>query len=177
MGLVCASIKLRSASLHLGRLTQTCARKDHAMNALARQPWAAALVAALLATSGLAAFAAEAQIPKAALAPENPAALEFLLAAAAKDFALPGSPHPTGIRRVRLGRLHEPSGPGIPILCGSFLAGGASGSAEWIPFATIQTGDYEQWVGSQAQGYCGQPVRWSQGDHAQALLERVRGKK
>jgi hypothetical protein len=177
MGLVCASIKRWSAGLPLCRLTKTTARNEHAMNALAPHLRAAALVAALLAAFGLPATAAEVQAPKAALASTDLAALEFLLAAAAKDFALPGSPHPTDIRHTRFGRLHEPSGPGIPILCGSFRAGSASGRAEWIPFATIQTGDYEQWVGSQAQGYCGQRIQWSKGDHAPAVLDRVRGKK
>jgi hypothetical protein len=37
----------------------------------------------------------------------------------------------------------------------------ASGGQAEVPFATLKTGDYEQWLGGQAAGLCAQPtITW-----------------
>jgi hypothetical protein len=100
--------------------------------------------------------------------------VESLLAAAAKDFALPGSPHPVGIRQARVGRMPDGSGNYNYLLCGKFLPVDKQGTKEWVPFATIMTGDYEQWLGGHASSYCLQrQIKWYKADQSSALLKRI----
>jgi hypothetical protein len=66
------------------------------------------------------------------------------------------------------------TGRDLYILFGSFSASVSDGPAAWTPFATIKTGDYEQWLGGQAQGLCDMPeIAWLPGDGTRRLTERV----
>jgi hypothetical protein len=40
------------------------------------------------------------------------------------------------------------------MLCGQFLPAQEEGKSQWMPFATIKTPNYEQWLGAQAVGFC-----------------------
>jgi hypothetical protein len=61
------------------------------------------------------------------------------------------------------------------MLCGEFLAGQESGSAEGTPFVTIKTSGYEQYVGAQAAvTYCQRPaVMWDKDDLSTSLQSRL----
>lgn len=119
------------------------------------------------------AFAAgAAQAPPVPTTPDL-AAVEFLLASAAKEFRSPGSMRPLAIRRARVGYFSD-AGPGRYLLCGSFQSAESKG-AEWIRFATIKTSDYEQWLGGVAESLCSsKKVKWYTDDHSAALMQRVR---
>lgn len=57
------------------------------------------------------------------------------------------------------------------MLCGCFLP---EGEADWVPFATIKTSDYEQWIGGQAAPFCAQAAAvWIEGDLSSALQSRL----
>lgn len=80
--------------------------------------------------------------------------VQFLITAAATDFH---TQHPTDalhFRDVRVGHLMNPSGEKQYVLCGQFVSAGKGSKPEWLPFATIKTSGYEQWIGAQAVGYC-----------------------
>jgi hypothetical protein len=103
----------------------------------------------------------------------DPAAIEFLVASSAKDFKASDAGRPTAIRGARVGYFAE-SGKGVYLLCGSFKSGTGS-QAQWTPFATIKTSDYEQWLGGSAKSYCEQrSIKWFPGDHSSALEQRLK---
>jgi hypothetical protein len=81
--------------------------------------------------------------------------LQFLLTAAASDFLAHRPPDPVRFRDVRIGHVIAPNGEELYMLCGQFLPAKEGGKAEWTPFATIKTSGYEQWIGAQAAGFCG----------------------
>lgn len=101
--------------------------------------------------------------------------VQFLLTAAATDFRTHRPPDPIRFREVRLGHVMAPSGEKQYRLCGQFLPAPEGGQAEWTPFATIKTSGYEQWIGSQAVGFCqGASVIWDGvGDLSSALQSRL----
>lgn len=109
-------------------------------------------------------------------APPQPdaAVLAFLMDKATQEFSQPGPMQPRRIKTARLGHLHDAQGRDLDLLCGRFVPMDASGGKAEVPFATLKTGDYEQWLGGQAAGLCAQPtITWFQGDHAQALMQRL----
>jgi hypothetical protein len=61
------------------------------------------------------------------------------------------------------------------MLCGQFLSAPLGGRAEWMPFATIKTSGYEQWLGAQAAPFClGASVVWDRAaDLSPALWTRL----
>jgi hypothetical protein len=85
-------------------------------------------------------------------APTNPP-VQFLLAAAANDFHAHQPPYPARFRNVRVGHTVAPDGKKQYMLCGEFLPEQGKGQAEWTPFVTIKTSDYEQWLGVQAANF------------------------
>ena len=98
-------------------------------------------------------------------------ALEFLLDAAARDFHDHRPPEPAQFRNVRLGFVATDGGGRQYKLCGEFLPK-QDGKTEWMPFATIKTSGYEQWLGVQAVNYC-QSVTWDPiGDVSSRLWKR-----
>jgi hypothetical protein len=101
------------------------------------------------------------------------AAVEFLLASAAKEFRSASSARPVSFRQVVVGYLSE-AGQGSYILCGGFQST-ESKPAEWIKFATIKTSDYEQWLGGLAESLCSsKKVKWYSGNHSATLMQKVR---
>ena len=80
--------------------------------------------------------------------------VQFLLTAAATDFHTHRRPDPVRFRDVHIGHVMTPSGEKQYMLCGQFLPAQEEGKAEWMPFATIKTSGYEQWLGAQAAGFC-----------------------
>lgn len=105
----------------------------------------------------------------------SPAVVQFLLTAAATDFHTHRPPDPVRFRDVRIGHVMTPSGEEQYMLCGQFLPAQEGGNAEWTPFATIKTSDYEQWIGAQAAGFCQHsPVIWDkEGDFSFSLQSRL----
>ena len=61
------------------------------------------------------------------------------------------------------------------MLCGQFLPAPEGGKADWTPFVTIKTSDYEQWLGAQALAFCqGSSVTWHPvGDLSSSLWSRL----
>jgi len=96
----------------------------------------------------------------------------FLLNAAATDFHTHRPPDPVRFRDVRLGHVVTDDGATQYRLCGEFLP--AQGrEADWVPFATIQTSHYEQWLG--ATTFCTDPALiWDPlGDLSSSLQRRL----
>jgi len=93
-----------------------------------------------------------------------------LLASAATDFHAHG-PSLLGFHDVRFGHFVNPNGKTQYILCGQFLPAKDGAKAEWVPFATIKTSGYEQWIGTQATGFCqSSSVTWDNvGDLSSSL--------
>lgn len=110
-----------------------------------------------------------------AMSPALEPVVEFLLTSAATDFHTHRPPDPVGFRDVRLGHVTTDSGEEQYVLCGQFLPAEGGADAEWTPFATIKTSDYEQWIGGQGAGYCEQsPVVWDAvGDLSAPLQSRL----
>ena len=100
------------------------------------------------------------------------AIVEFLLTSAAQDFHTHGPAGPVRFRDLRVGHLTSPNGEEHYMLCGQYVP---EGKAEWTPFVTIKTSGYEQWNGSQADGFCQRPsVKWdTQGDLSSTLQSRL----
>lgn len=66
--------------------------------------------------------------------------VEFLLTSAATDLHTHGQSGPLRFRDVRIGHVDDHY-----MLCGQFQRG----TGEWIPFVTIKTSGYEQWIGAR----------------------------
>jgi len=87
--------------------------------------------------------------------------VQFLITAAATDFHTHGPTGALRFRDVRLGQVMNSKGEKQYLLCGQFVSAGNGSKAEWVPFATIKTSGYEQWIGGQAVSYCqGASVIW-----------------
>jgi hypothetical protein len=101
--------------------------------------------------------------------------VQFLLTSAATDFHTHRPPDPVRFRDVRIGHFMTPSGEKQYMLCGQLLPAPEGGKAEWMPFATIKTSGYEQWIGAQATGYCERSsVIWDNvGDLSSSLQSRL----
>lgn len=106
--------------------------------------------------------------------PAADSAAEFLLTAAATDFHTHQPPDPVGFREVRMGRVRTPGGEEQYLLCGQFLPAQGGDTAEWTPFVTIKTSDYEQWIGAQSASFhCQAPgVTWDPAGDLSASLQR-----
>lgn len=105
--------------------------------------------------------------------PVNPAVVQFLLTAAATDFHTHRPPDPIRFRDVRIGYVRISSGEDQYMLCGQFLQAQEPGNAEWTPFVTIKTSDYEQYIGAQATAsYCERSsVIWDKAGDLSASLQ------
>jgi hypothetical protein len=101
--------------------------------------------------------------------------VQFLITAAATDFHTQRPTDALQFRDVRVGHVMSPSGEKQYLLCGQFVSAGNGSKPEWIPFATIKTSGYEQWIGAQAVGYCqGASVIWDKvGDLSSELQKRL----
>ncbi|MCI0514810.1 hypothetical protein L0128_16460 [candidate division KSB1 bacterium] len=140
----------------------------------------ATLVLAACSTAPIGRSESRAVSPTQVLAPELQRAsidsvVQFLLTAAATDFHSHPPPDPVRFREVRLGHVMTHDGEKQYLLCGQFLPAQEAGKAEWTPFATIKTSDYEQWIGAQAMVFCqGAAVVWDKvGDLSSLLQSRL----
>jgi hypothetical protein len=129
--------------------------------------------AVLFATLVLAACS-KAPVTRSDSQPVSPAVVQFLLTSAATDFYTHRPRGPVHFRDVHIGHVKTPSGEDQYMLCGHFLPGQESGSAEGTPFVTIKTSGYEQYVGQAAANYCQRPsVIWDkEGDLSTSLQSR-----
>jgi hypothetical protein len=102
----------------------------------------------------------------------SPTVVQFLLTAAATDFHSHRPPDPVRFRDVRIGHVVAPSGEKQYRLCGQFLPAQQAGKAQWTPFATIKTSDYEQYIGAQAAGFRQESsVLWDNDDDLSSSLQ------
>lgn len=110
-----------------------------------------------------------------AVSPAIEPVVQFLLTAAATDFHTHRPPDPVRFREVRVGHVMTPRGEEQYVLCGQFLPAQEGGNAEWTPFATVKTSDYEQWIGAQAAPFCQHSsVIWDEvGDLSPSLQSRL----
>jgi hypothetical protein len=100
--------------------------------------------------------------------------VQFLLAAAARDFHAHQPPYPARFRDVRVGRTVAPDGTERYMLCGQFLPTEGKGEHEWTPFVTIKTSGYEQLLGAQAASYCEQPsIIWEDREDLSSSLQSL----
>jgi len=99
--------------------------------------------------------------------------LQFLLNAAATDFHAQHAPHTIHFQTVRVGHVTTPDGQTQDMLCGQFLAAQPKDKSDWVPFVTIKTSGYEQYLGDQAASFCERPsVIWEDGDLSPLLQSR-----
>lgn len=98
--------------------------------------------------------------------------IQFLLDAAAAEFHAHG-PKPVRFRDVYFG--YAATGEKLYRICGHFQT---SESENWVPFATIKTSDYEQWVGGQSAGFFQDPaVIWDKAhDLSSSLMAKLETK-
>ena len=100
---------------------------------------------------------------------------EYLLGSAADDFHITIKSGPVRVRHVRFGHAKNPDGTNQYRLCGEFLAEKKDAKPEWMPFVTIMTSHYEQYIGGQTETWCkkGAFVVDKGGDLSAALQSRI----
>ncbi len=92
---------------------------------------------------------------------------------AVADFKANQPPVPRDFRHVRYGIINGADNARRSILCGEFLAVTPSGADEWSAFSTLQTDEYEQWLGAQASPLCQQTtIVWDGRDDYAEVIER-----
>ena len=108
--------------------------------------------------------------------PEEPlnSSVEYLLTSAATDIShMQSLARPVRFREVRTGYVMSSATEKQYMLCGSFSPAQETGEARWIPFVTIKTSGYEQYLGAQAVSFCTRPlVTWDKRDLSSALQGR-----
>jgi hypothetical protein len=98
--------------------------------------------------------------------------IQFLVWSSAADFNAHRPPDPVNFRNVRLGHVVTPGGGKQFMLCGEFLSERKGSEPEWLPFATIKTSGYEQWIGARADGFCHNPsVTWDEAGDLSSMLQ------
>jgi len=100
--------------------------------------------------------------------------VEYLLTSAAADFHTHRPPDPARFRNVRSAYVTAPDGEKQYRLCGQFLSAPEGGTTEWMPFATIKTSGYEQYIGGQSESFCTGPATTTdEGDLSASLQARL----
>jgi hypothetical protein len=137
---------------------------------------AAVAAAAKEAAAAAAAAAAVAKEEAAAAAEVIPDSIvEFLLESSVKDFRMTQQPLPEAFRNLSFGYLEGENQIRRFLMCKEFSYQNESGDVVWRHFATIQTSDYEQWVGNKQSDYCrdATPLSYSGDDLPAELLKRL----
>ncbi|MGB2996025.1 MAG: hypothetical protein WBB53_08175, partial [Ferruginibacter sp.] len=81
--------------------------------------------------------------------------VQFLINASASDFHKTRPNSSINFRDVKLAYTVTPNNEKMYLLCGEFQIQEKNDKDKvWIPFATIKTFGYEQWIGGQASTYC-----------------------
>ena len=101
----------------------------------------------------------------------DPAVVDSLIGWAATDFHAQRASRPVRFRAVRSGWVPVPGGGRQYRLCGEYSPS-SQGDAQWIPFATIKTAPYEQWVGGNALTYCNDAALMRDAEDLSARLLR-----
>jgi hypothetical protein len=99
----------------------------------------------------------------------------FLMESSVKDFRMTQQPLPEAFRNLSFGYLEGENQIRRFLMCGEFSYQNESGDVVWRHFATIQTSDYEQWVGNKPSDYCrdATPLSYSGDDLPAKLLKRL----
>jgi len=102
---------------------------------------------------------------------EQAASLGFLISSAAGDFRA-HTPGPIAVRDVRFGLRDTTAGKPSYVLCGEFRRGAGADTVPWVPFATVEGTQYEQWIGETS--YC-QTLSgtWNDSDSLTTLLQKA----
>lgn len=96
---------------------------------------------------------------------------QFLLTSAASDFHDHGPAGPLQFRGLRIGHIAGADGKESYRLCGEFLQ---QGKTEWMPFTTIKTSGYEQYIGGAVANYCPASIVWdTDGDLSSTLQNQL----
>ena len=103
----------------------------------------------------------------------------FLIEKSAGDFYKSQRPLPLLFRDVELKTISSDDRGTFYLICGSFAVKPDPAEAEWTLFATIKTGDYEQWIGGGATGYCskGTPVPYTKSNLTSLLSDAMKNQK
>ncbi|RFS17051.1 hypothetical protein [Emticicia sp. C21] len=78
--------------------------------------------------------------------------VQFLITSAAGDFKNFKQVTPVDFRKVKVGYVELTPGVNSFVLCGEFAS--KEKKDEWLPFATLKTSGYEQYMGNQALSFC-----------------------
>jgi len=81
----------------------------------------------------------------------NDSVTDFLLLSCASDFQK-SKPTPTKFNATYFGYKELPSNKKMFLLRGQFQPA-EENQRKWIPFVTIKTSGYEQWIGAQSNGF------------------------
>jgi hypothetical protein len=102
------------------------------------------------------------------------APVDFLLTSAASDFHTHGQLRPERFRDVRVGYFPAADGERRYMLSGEFMPAQQGGKDEWIPFVTLKTSGYEQWIGAQATAFSQRSsITWLDGDLSSSLQKKL----
>jgi hypothetical protein len=98
------------------------------------------------------------------------ASLNYLMASAGDDFRA-NAHGPVEVRNVRFGLRDTTGGRASYVLCGEFRHRAGADTAQWVPFATVETSKYEQWLGETR--FC-QPLSgsWDDSDSLTTRLQQ-----
>lgn len=73
---------------------------------------------------------------------------------------------------MRFGLRDTTGGKPSYVLCGDFRHGAGVDTAQWVPFATVEGNQYEQWIGQTH--YCETIAgAWNASDSLTALLQQA----
>jgi hypothetical protein len=99
--------------------------------------------------------------------------VQYLIESAASDFHAHGPLKPIHFRNVRFGHVKS-SDVTMYMLCGQFTPDPKTDKAKWVPFVTIKTHAYEQYLGDQAASLCKRSsITWDiQKDLSSSLQDR-----
>jgi hypothetical protein len=81
-------------------------------------------------------------------------AVKYLLNSCASDFQKHHVSRPVKFRNMKIGYIMKADSTKQYMLCGEFLPEDKKEVEGWVPFATIRTMDFEQWIGDQSIPFC-----------------------
>ena len=78
--------------------------------------------------------------------------VQFLITSASDDFSNQKQLTAIDFRQVKAGYTLSSANEKVYVLCGEFLT--QEEKENWLPFATVKTSGYEQYLGNQAKAFC-----------------------
>lgn len=95
---------------------------------------------------------------------------QFLISSCASDFQQQSQTDAIQFRESHNGYLKTSNGKKLFCLCGQFKSTTTDKQDKWIPFATIKTSGYEQYLGPQALAFCNDSTMvWDSGNNDLSL--------